>query len=123
MASNPAPEPRKKTERPPGRKRKRFLYEKRVLLLTILCSIPALVAFTVMMWMIPWRNETRVSVLALLLIVDLILILILHDNIIRPIQTLTNVVAALREENYSFRARGAGQEDALGELALEINSL
>ena len=38
-------------------------------------------------------------------------------------QTLSNVVSALREEDYSFRARGANPNDALGELSLEINTL
>ena len=33
------------------------------------------------------------------------------------------MVAALREEDYSFRARGATAEDALGELSLEVNAL
>ena len=47
----------------------------------------------------------------------------LHDHIIRPLQTLANVVGALREEDYSFRARLAVPEDALGELSLEVNAL
>lgn len=106
-----------------GRRRRKFYYERRVLLLSILCSVPALVAFTLMMWQMPWRNETKYSLLALLVVADFILILVLHDNIIRPLQTLTNVVSALREEDYSFRARGAGEHDSLGELALEINTL
>jgi two-component system, NtrC family, nitrogen regulation sensor histidine kinase NtrY len=106
-----------------GRRRRKFYYERRVLLLSILCSVPALVAFTLMMWQMPWRTETKYSILALLFVADLILILVLHDNIIRPLQTLTNVVSALREEDYSFRARGAGEHDSLGELALEINTL
>src|ERR1017187_2639491 len=41
----------------------------------------------------------------------------------RPLQTLSNVIAALREEDYSFRARNAVAEDALGELSLEVNAL
>ena len=41
----------------------------------------------------------------------------------RPLQTLSNVVASLREGDYSFRARGAGPHDALGELAGEVNTL
>ena len=45
------------------------------------------------------------------------------DQLIRPLQTLTNVVAALREEDFSFRARGARRGDTLGDLALEINTL
>ena len=53
----------------------------------------------------------------------LVLTLALLDQVVRPLQTLTNVVGALREEDYSFRARGAAPNDALGELALEINAL
>ncbi|HEU5350803.1 MAG TPA: ATP-binding protein [Terracidiphilus sp.] len=45
------------------------------------------------------------------------------DSLIRPLQTLSNVVASLREGDYSFRARGAGTTDALAELASEINTL
>ena len=41
----------------------------------------------------------------------------------RPLQTLANVVAALREDDYSFRARGGQRNDAVGDLALEVNRL
>jgi nitrogen fixation/metabolism regulation signal transduction histidine kinase len=82
-----------------------------------------MVAFLLMTWAMPWTNQTRFSLLALLLFLTVILIAVLHDQIIRPLQTLTNVVSALREEDYSFRARGAVPNDALGELALEINTL
>ena len=51
------------------------------------------------------------------------LTLALHEQVIRPLQTLANVVAALREEDYSFRARGAATDDALGELSMEVNAL
>jgi nitrogen fixation/metabolism regulation signal transduction histidine kinase len=47
----------------------------------------------------------------------------LMEQITRPMQTLANVVAALREDDFSFRARGARRGDALGDLALEINAL
>lgn len=45
------------------------------------------------------------------------------ESIIRPLQTLSNIVAALREDDYSFRARGARRGDAMGDLALELNAL
>ena len=45
------------------------------------------------------------------------------EQITRPLQTLSNVVAALREDDFSFRARGALRGDSLGDLALEINAL
>jgi nitrogen fixation/metabolism regulation signal transduction histidine kinase len=57
------------------------------------------------------------------LIACLLIGLALHDHIIRPLQTLANVVGALRDEDYSFRARMAVPNDALGELSLEVNAL
>ncbi len=45
------------------------------------------------------------------------------ERIVRPLQTLANVVAALREDDFSFRARGGRRNDAMGDLALEINRL
>ena len=36
---------------------------------------------------------------------------------------MTNLLAALREGDYSIRARGARADDALGEALLEINAL
>ncbi len=47
----------------------------------------------------------------------------LIESFIRPMQTLSNVVASLREGDYSFRARGAGARDSFGELAGEVNAL
>src|ERR1700739_1262592 len=47
----------------------------------------------------------------------------LIESLIRPMQTLSNVVASLREGDYSFRARAASVRDPMGELAGEINAL
>ena len=46
-----------------------------------------------------------------------------REHIVRPLQTMTNLLAALREGDYSIRARGARVDDALGEVLLEINAL
>lgn len=46
-----------------------------------------------------------------------------REHIIRPLQTMTNLLAALREGDYSIRARGARVDDALGEVLLEVNAL
>ncbi|HEY9128135.1 MAG TPA: ATP-binding protein, partial [Acidobacteriaceae bacterium] len=53
----------------------------------------------------------------------LFLVSIMMEQITRPLQTLANVVAALREDDYSFRARGGVRNDAMGDLALEVNAL
>ncbi|MGH9536127.1 MAG: sensor histidine kinase, partial [Terriglobales bacterium] len=40
-----------------------------------------------------------------------------------PLNTLANLLAALREGDFSLRARGARHEDPLGEVLFEVNTL
>jgi two-component system nitrogen regulation sensor histidine kinase NtrY len=47
----------------------------------------------------------------------------LRERVVRPLQTLSNMLAALREEDFSIRARGANTDDALGLALFEVNSL
>src|SRR6476661_4635976 len=51
------------------------------------------------------------------------MVLLLRERVVRPLQTLSNMLAALREGDYSIRARGADREDALGLAFLESNLL
>jgi len=44
-------------------------------------------------------------------------------RMLHPLQTLSNLLAALREGDYSFRARGEGPQDALGQVFGELNTL
>ena len=48
---------------------------------------------------------------------------IFFRQLLRPLQTLANIVAAIRAEDYSFRARGGRRGDTVGDLTLEINAL
>lgn len=66
--------------------------------------------------------ESFLIVICLLLYLALISAALI-DSLVRPLQTLTNVIASLREGDYSFRARGANTPDPLGELAAEVNAL
>src|SRR5205807_3800137 len=45
------------------------------------------------------------------------------NRIVFSLQTLSNLLAALREEDFSMRARGAGSGDAMGEVMVEVNAL
>jgi two-component system, NtrC family, nitrogen regulation sensor histidine kinase NtrY len=118
MASSSPPRP---TPRP--RKRVRLLYEHRINLYCFLVALPGLLVSVVLVWTQPWSVESRLALIALELFAWWLLALALQEQTTRPLQTLSNVIGALREEDYSFRARNAVAEDALGELSLEVNSL
>ena len=48
---------------------------------------------------------------------------VLREHVKRPLQMLSNMIAALREQDYSLRARDARADDALGIAFLEVNAL
>lgn len=46
-----------------------------------------------------------------------------RNRVVYPLQTISNLLAALREGDYSIRGRQASAGDALGEVMLEVNAL
>jgi two-component system, NtrC family, nitrogen regulation sensor histidine kinase NtrY len=105
------------------RKRSRLLYEHRISLYSFLVALPGLIVSSVLVWMQPWSTGSRLALTGAELFVWWLLALALQEQTTRPLQTLANVIGSLREEDYSFRARNATAEDALGELSLEVNAL
>lgn len=96
---------------------------RRAWLFCLLLALPGLI----FAGFLGWQNHIGFAAALLagicLLLYLLLVAAALVEGQIRPLQTLSNVVASLREGDYSFRARSAGSPDAYGELALEVNSL
>ncbi|HYM77054.1 MAG TPA: ATP-binding protein [Candidatus Dormibacteraeota bacterium] len=105
------------------RKRTRLLYERRISLYSFFVALPALLVSAVLVWMQPWTITSKLSLIGAELFLWWLLAMALQEQTTRPLQTLANVIGSLREEDYSFRARNATAEDALGELSLEVNAL
>src|SRR6185369_3123797 len=105
------------------RKPQRATFERRVIRFSILLVTPSLVASGILIWLQPWSLQPKLILIGAELLACLLIGAALHDHIVRPLQTLANVVGALRDEDYSFRARLAIPNDALGELSLEVNAL
>jgi two-component system, NtrC family, nitrogen regulation sensor histidine kinase NtrY len=96
---------------------------RRAWLFCFLLALPAFLFVAILLWQ---QHVTAAPAMLLLFCLFIYLLLIaasLVEGLMRPLQTLSNVVSSLREGDYSFRARGAGSADALGELASEINAL
>lgn len=112
-----------RTRLPLAGSRRRLSFEKRLRLWLYLLSLPALL----LCWTLLSQHSVEVSVQCIVLLVFAaawaFAVSLLTEQITRPLQTLSNVVAALREDDYSFRARGGRRNDAMGDLALEINAL
>ena len=104
-------------------KRPRMRYERRVTLFAVFAALPGILVSGVLIFLQSWSVESKLALFIAELLAWALAGMALHEQAIRPLQTLSNVVASLREEDYSFRARGTAVEDALGELSLEVNAL
>jgi two-component system nitrogen regulation sensor histidine kinase NtrY len=111
------------TRLPLGRSGRRLSFERRVRLWLYLLGLPVAVLCWVLMHEhgVEWLEQG--FVLLAVVLGWMFAVSVLMEQIVRPLQTLANVVAALREDDYSFRARGGQRNDAVGDLALEVNRL
>jgi nitrogen fixation/metabolism regulation signal transduction histidine kinase len=98
-------------------------HETRVFLLTLLSGGPAVVLSIGLLWQDDFSNGTRWVLAVLVLVVWWGLAQVVRDRVVRPFQTASNLLSALREEDFSVRARSPRPDDALGELMQEVNAL
>ena len=101
-----------------------FSHEGRVVLLALLAGLPG---STVALWMLwtPGASSAKVQWTLTVLIVGAWLgfALAVRERVVFPLQTLSNLLGALREGDYSVRGRSPRPDDALGEVMREVNTL
>ena len=65
----------------------------------------------------------RWTIIGFLTFFVLIGLVAVRRHVVRPLQTLANMLEALREGDYSMRGRNVDPEDAFGEVMVEVNTL
>jgi HAMP domain-containing protein len=104
--------------------RLRLSHERRVLLLTLAGGAPALMLALALVWSAPAAPALRLAAAAVPVATWVACSLLVRRAMERPLQTLTNLLSALREGDFSFRAHvERPQPGALAELQQEVNAL
>ena len=98
-------------------------HERRVLQLALLAGLPGIIVSLILLWRDDYSSKVQWTIGLVVVGCWLITAYVLRERIVRPLQNLSNMLAALREGDYSIRARGAEREDALGLAYLEANLL
>ena len=98
-------------------------HERRVLQLALLSGLPGIIVSLVLLWRDDHSAKVQWTLGLFVLGTWLVTAFVLRERVVRPLQTLSNMLAALREGDYSIRARGAERDDALGLAYLEANLL
>ena len=103
--------------------RHRLTHEGHLTWLVIGAAAPSALIALLLLWFGDYTAKVQWTLTLVIVGSGFAFVVSAREHIIRPLQTMTNLLAALREGDYSIRARGARVDDALGEVLLEINAL
>src|SRR5205807_9452302 len=98
-------------------------FERRLLVSVLLAGLPGSLLSLCLLWMNPYSLDHKLEATSLLLILWIGVSISARDTVVRALQVLSNIVAALKEDDFSFRARNEVSGDAFGELAMDVNNL
>src|SRR6516162_2483728 len=107
----------------PSPPRTKLSFDRRIVLTSFLISLPGILVAELLLWLGSYSLELKWTLTLLIAVIWMIGTSVLHGQVIRPLQTVSNMVAAIREEDFSFRLRGGSRDDSLADLILEINAL
>jgi two-component system, NtrC family, nitrogen regulation sensor histidine kinase NtrY len=102
---------------------RRLTFVRRIVLMTLLAGLPAIILGLVLLWSGSYSSRTQWTFSILVVGSWLLVSLALRRRAEIPLQTLSNLLAALREGDYSIRARTSTGEDPLTEVMREANAL
>jgi two-component system nitrogen regulation sensor histidine kinase NtrY len=102
---------------------RQMTYERRIQLLALAAGFPGSLLALILLWTGTFSSSTVWTLTFLIFSLWLGFALSLQHRVVFSLQTLSNLLAALREEDFSLRARGARSDDAMGEVMIEVNAL
>jgi nitrogen fixation/metabolism regulation signal transduction histidine kinase len=101
----------------------RLRFDQRILLLALAAGFPAALVALALLWTGDYTPKVQWTLTVFIIGVWTGCSFSVRHRVVLPLQTLSNLLAALRESDFSIRARGASGDDPLGAVMLEVNVL
>ena len=98
-------------------------FEDRIFLFALASGLPGTILTLLLVWLDPHSLKLRWTVTLVVLFLWTWLAMNLRDRVVRPLQTLANLLSALREGDFSLRARQPQEPDALSQVVHEVNAI
>jgi two-component system nitrogen regulation sensor histidine kinase NtrY len=98
-------------------------HDRRILVLAVLAGLPGIAVSLGFLWLGEFASRVQWTATVALLGVWGGLTLAVREQVVRPLGTLANMLAALREGDFSIRARVGPGDDPLSLAYLEVNAL
>jgi PAS domain S-box-containing protein len=106
-----------------GRASSGLRFDQRILLLALSAGFPAALVALILLWTGEYTPKVQWTLTVVIVGVWTGCSFSVRHRVVLPLQTLSNLLAALRESDFSIRARGASGDDPLGAVMLEVNVL
>src|SRR6478735_6799176 len=104
-------------------KKRRLSHESRVFLYTLLGGLPAVIVAMTLLLTGDFSPKVQWTLGLVIFGFWLGYALAVRERVVHPLQTMANLLTALREGDFSTRARGANRDEPLGDVYAEINLL
>lgn len=97
--------------------------DQHIVLLTLGASVPGAVVALALLWTGDYTPKVQWTLTTLVLVLLVGFAVSVRSRVTVPLQTLANLLAALREDDFSIRGRTANPDDPLGAALIEVNAL
>lgn len=98
-------------------------YEHRIVGTALVAVVPLAVAAAMLVFTGDWPGIVFWTVILLIAVTLVVATVLLREVVVYPLRTLANMVSAVREEDYTIRARAEAEGIRFGEVMLELNEL
>lgn len=92
-------------------------------MLALLAGLPGTAVALLLLWTGGYSPQIQWTLTVLVIGALVGLTMAVRERVVFPLQTLSNLLAALREGDFSVRGRSPRPDDALGEVMREVNTL
>jgi PAS domain S-box-containing protein len=102
---------------------RRLTHDQQVLLLALAAGLPGALTSLIILWTGDYTTKVQWTLTVVVVGCLLGFAASLRNRVVLPLQTVANLMAAMREDDFSIRGRTADPEDPLGAVLIEINAL
>lgn len=102
---------------------RRLTHDQQVLALALGAGLPGAITSLVILWTGDYTPKVQWTLTVLIVTCLVGFAASLRGRVILPLQTLANLLAAMREDDFSIRGRASDRDDPLGAVMVEVNAL
>ena len=101
----------------------RLVHEQRITVMALIAASPAVLTSMLILWLGDYTPKVQWTLSVVIVGFWLGFCFGLRERVASPLRTLANLLEAMREGDYSIRARGVKSDDAMGEVMQQVNAM